>query len=555
MRDGVELNVDIFRPKGDGRFGAILAQTPYNKDGMAGRAKWFAQRGFVVVNSDSRGRFQSGGEWDPFSPAHKTDGFDLVEWIASQKWCNGRVGTYGLSYLGWAQWWTATQAPPALKCMVPEVAPPDQFYNGPYQNGVLVSWAMDWAGVMSKRTPNVVGKGAYGGFSTSRDTDYRKLPYIELDNRRNHGETPWFDKWIQQNTADTPYWRAISYQNAESYAKVQTPSLAISGWFDANFPGTPMNYIAMKKWGGSPEARRPRMVVGPWEHLINRHQKAAGVDFGPTSILNWDGYVCRWFDFHLKGKENGVLNDPPVHVFVMGRNEWRAAADWPLPETQWTKFYFHSDGKANRADGGGTLSAEVPSTEPPDHYTYDPQNPTPDAAFENGHIDGPRDLRRATERNDVLYYTTAPLENDVEVIGPITAKLYAATSARDTDWMLRLVDVSPEGRESFLCEGVMRARLRDPQNEGAYNPRQLSEIEPDRVLPYTIEFWRATGNQFARGHRIRVEMSSSYFPYYLPNPNTGADNIGLETKTVAAKQTIRHDRECPSHIVLPVIPR
>jgi putative CocE/NonD family hydrolase len=554
VRDGVKLAVDIFRPDADGRFGAVLCQTPYNKDGLAQRAAWFAQRGYAVVNSDSRGRFDSEGQWDPFTPKHKTDGYDLVEWIARQPWCNGRVGTYGLSYMGWTQWWTATQAPPSLKCIVPEVAPPDQFYNGPYQNGILVCWAVDWAGMMAGRTPNVVGDGPYGGFATTRDADYMRTPYIELDDRRKHGYTTWFDTWIRQNLASGEYWRAIAYQNEESYRKVSVPSLAISGWFDANFPGTPTNFQAMKQYGGTPEARRPRLVIGPWQHLINRSRTAAGVDFGPQSLIDWDGYVCRWFDHHLKGIDNGVMDDPPVHVFVMGRNQWRAAADWPLPETQWTKYYLHSGGSANGSAGDGTLSTDAPGDEPPDHYTYDPADPTPSPAFANGHIDGPRDTSDSAARADVLVYTTEPLEEEVEVVGPITAKLYAASSARDTDWMVRLIDVHPDGYAAFLCEGMMRARHRDPQREGAFNPERLSTIEPGKVYPYTIEFWRATGNLFAKGHCIRVEISSSYFPYYLRNLNTGADNVGLETRSVVARQTIHHDREAASHVVLPIIP-
>lgn len=554
MRDGARLVVDIFRPDADGRFAAVLCQTPYNKNGLATRAKWFAQRGYVVVNSDSRGRFDSEGEWDPFSPLHKTDGYDLVEWLAKQPWCNGRVGTYGLSYMGWTQWWTATQAPPSLKCIVPEVAPPDQFFNGPYQNGILVCWAMDWAGMMAGRTPNSIGKGGYGGFAATRDFDYRLTPYIELDDRRKHGHTKWFDKWILQNTAAGEYWRGIAYQTPADYAKVQAPSLAISGWFDANFPGTPMNYLAMKQHGTTPGTRRPRLVIGPWEHIINRSQKAADVDFGPQAIIDWDGYVCRWFDHHLKQIDNGVLNDPPVHVFVMGRNEWRAAADWPLPGTQWTKYFLHSGGKANSSGGDGTLGTEAPADEPPDHYTYDPADPTPSAGFTNGHIDGPRDVRASAGRPDVLVYTTPPLETEVVVVGPITAKLFAASSARDTDWMVRLIDVHPDGTAAFLCEGVMRARHRDPLRDGAFNAGRLSTIEPGTTYPYTIDFWRATGNAFAKGHRIRVEVSSSYFPYYLRNLNTGADNTGLETKSVIARQTIHHDREHASHIVLPVIP-
>lgn len=554
MRDGARLKLDIFRPDAAGRFPAVLQQTPYNKDGQAARARKFAARGYVVVNVDSRGRYESGGDWDPFSPQHKTDGYDLVEWVARQEWCNGNVGTYGLSYMGWTQWWTASQSPPHLKAIVPEVAPPDHFVNCPYQNGILVCWMVDWAGALSDRLPHRAGPGGYGGFAENREAAYSQLPYIDFDKTRNYKPTTWWRKWIQQNTAAGEYWQNIAYQTPASYAGVKVPSLAISGWFDANFPGTPMNYLAMKKHGGSPAARRPRIVIGPWEHIINRSQTAAGVDFGPDAIIDWDGYVLRWFDYHLKGVENGVLQDPPVHVFVMGRNQWRAAQDWPLPGTQFTKYYLHSDGNAKSAGGNGTLSTQPPRKEPPDQYIYDPHNPTPSAAFENGHIDGPRDISQSAKRADVLVYETAKLTQDVEIVGPITARLFAATSAHDTDWMIRLSDVQPDGRALFLGEGVMRARHRDPTRKGAFNASQLSSIEPGQVYEYTIEFWRPTGNVFARGHRIRIEISSSYFPYYLRNPNSSHDNIGLVTSFQTARQTIYHDARRASHVVLPIIP-
>jgi len=552
MRDGVTLKVDIFRPQAEGRFPGVMLLTPYNKSGQAARARNYAARGYVVVNADSRGRYESGGQWDPFSPEHKTDGYDLVQWIANQSWCTGKVGMYGLSYMGWTQWWTASQTPPALKAIVPEVAPPDNFYNCPYQNGIFVCWMVDWAGALSDRLPYSAGPGAYGGFAVNREAAYSKLPYIDFDKTRNYKPTTWWRKWIEQNTAEGEYWKAIAYQTPESYARVQVPSLAISGWFDANFPGTPGNYLGMKKSGGSSSARRPRMVIGPWEHIINRNRVAAGVDFGEDAIIDWDGYVLRWFDYHLKGIENGVMADPPVHVFVMGRNQWRAAQEWPLPGTQFTKYYLHSGGHAEAANSDGTLTTQPPGHEPPDHYVYDPEDPTPSAGFTNGHIDGPRDISQSAARSDVVVYDTPKLAEDVELVGPIQARLFAATNAHDTDWMIRLSDVQPDGRALFLGEGVMRARHRN--TDGKFNASQLSKIEPDKAYEYTIEFWRPTGNVFRRGHRIRVEISSSYFPYYLRNPNSDIDNIGKVTEFRAAKQTIFHDAERPSYVLLPVIP-
>ena len=276
-------------------------------------------------------------------------------------------------------------------------------------------------------------------------------------------------------------------------------------------------------------------------------------DYGAEAVINWDGYVCRWFDHWLKGHANSVMSDPPVHVFVMGRNRWHAEQDWPLPQTRWTKYFLHSGGKANSASGDGSLSTLPPGSGGAafDTYTYDPAKPTR-SPFTGGHLeDGAADTRKSSSGPDVLVYTTPPLEEEVEVTGPITAKLYAASSARDTDWMVRLIDVQPDGFSAMLCEGVMRARHRDPERDGNFNPDKLSVIEPNQVYEYTIEFWRATANAFAKGHRVRIEISSSYFPYYLPNLNTGADNIGLQTHSVVAQQSSCTRLNHPSHWCCP----
>lgn len=555
MRDGIKLTMDIFRPDAEGRFPVVLCHTPYNRQGggFKKRAHWFAKRGYVVVNSDVRGRYDSEGTWDPFTAKHKTDGFDLVETLAQQTWANGKVGMFGLSYMGWTQWWTATTAPPSLACIVPEVAPPDAFVNTLYQHGVLTSYMLDWGNSNFGQRGVRVGPGAYGGFSTRRSQDFMKTPYLTTFKNRYPKGAPWQDTWLLANRSTDQYWQQISYQGKENYNKIKVPSLAVSGWFDANYPGTPMNYSGMKQYGATPESRQPRLVIGPWTHGINRKNNLHGINFGPEGIIDWDGYVCRWFDYHLKGIENGVLDDPPVHVFVMGSNRWRDESTWPLPQTQWKKYYLHSQGNANTATGDGILNTKPPKEEPADHYIYNPQKPTR-SEFTNGHIDGPRDIRASSASKDVLVYTTPPLESDVEVVGPITAKLFAATSARDTDWMIRLVDLHPNGHAAMLADGVIRARCRDPKRQGAFQSTFFSTIKPEKVYEYTIKFWRGTGNAFLKGHRIRVEISSSYYPYYLRNLNTGDDNIALAEKPIVANQTIYHTTQYPSHIVLPVIP-
>ena len=556
MRDGVHLSVDIYQPSAPERFASLLSIVPYdNNAGWKERAKWFAARGYSVVLADSRGRYDSEGAFDPFDSRHKTDGYDLVEWVAKQPWSSGKVGMYGPSYMGWETWWTVTQAPPSLRAIVPEVAPPDQFYNAPYQNGVLVGWIMDWQAGMGGHTAQAVANTAYGGFAATRAEDFMHTPYIDLNNYRGVMNAPWFETWIRDNLSTSPYWRGISYQTRESYAKVGVPSLGISGWFDPNQPGTPMNYLGLKQYGGTSEARHPRIVLGPWTHWPVATRYLAGVDYGADAAIDWDGYVTRFFDHYLKGVDNGMESDAPVHVFVMGANKWRAEQDWPLPQTQFTKYYLHGKGKANSLKGDGMLNSAAPAgKEPADSYVYDPAKPTR-SPFTGGHIDGALDTRLSAIGDEVLVYTTPVLTDDVEVTGPVTAKLFAATSARDTDWMMRLIDVNPDGSTSFLTDGVLRARNRDPETGGRFTPEKLTTLEPNKVYEYTLEFWRVTGNLFQKGHRIRVEISSSFFPYYLRNLNTGDDNVGLATTSVIATQTVYHDNQFPSHIVLPLIPR
>jgi len=565
MRDGVKLSVDIYAPNSSEKLPTILSITPYGKGDFTAHpavdARWFAKRGYVFVAVDSRGRYDSEGTWDPFDARHKADGYDLVEWIAHQPWSSGKVGMIGGSYGGWTQWWTASAVPPHLAAIVPLVAPADAFDDNPYRNGVLIgNWLPNWAAMMSGRTNQSGGKPeGYAGWSTE---DFKHTPYIDINAYRGIESAPWFTEWYRQNKSTDPYWKGIAYQGEEHYSKMTVPSLSVTGWFDAVHPGSPMNYMGMKRFGATAEARRPSLIIGPWVHGINKQRVVSGIDYGREATIDLEGYTARWLDHFLKGIDNGVEKDPPVYVFVMGENKWHAEQDWPLPQTKLTKYYFASDGRANSLKGDGVLTTWLPRGDKSDTYTYDPRNPTldpsnPSTSNHDESFDGAVDTRLSAIGDEVLVYQTPPLESSVEVTGPIEAKLYAATSARDTDWMVRLVDVQPDGRALLLADGAMRARNRDPANEGRFNAAQLSTIEPGKVYQYTIRFWRGTGNLFQQGHRIRVEISSSWYPYFLPNLNTGADNLAMVSmsEAVVAQQTVRHGSKYPSHILLPVIPQ
>lgn len=559
MRDGVALAVDIYRPAIEGRLPAILSIIPYGKgDGdRVKQARWYAERGYAVVLADMRGRFDSDGAWDPFDPKHKTDGYDLVDWISRQDWTNSKVGMMGTSYVGWTQWWTASQAHPALKAIAPIMAPPDPMYNLPYQQGLLKGVFMDVSACLSGRVMQIVGPSPYCGFSDRRARDFMHTPYVDINRRRGMLDAPWFEKVVRSNLSSSEYFKAIGYTGPDSYAKITVPSLNVAGWFDEDQPGAPMNYVGMKRYGATPQARSPKLVIGPWPHGVTSVRKVGNVDYGPDAAVDQDAYTLRWFDHYLKGIDNGIDREPPVSVFVMGANKWYAEKDWPLPQTRWTKFYLSSNGRANTASGDGALVARPPRRAGADRYIYDPAHPTL-SSYAGGNIeDGALDVRETESGEGVLVYTTPPLGEDTEVTGPIQLKLFASTSAKDTDWIVHLVDVDPDGHAALLAEGVMRARNRDPQRAGTFNAAHLSEILPNRVYEYTLDFWRVTGNLFKQGHRIRIDIQSSYYPYYMRNLNSGADNNGLveAADAVVATQTIHHGSRFASYILLPIIPK
>jgi hypothetical protein len=559
MRDGVRLSADIYAPKSVGQWPALLTILPYDHASVRDDARWYARRGYVVIAVDSRGTYNSDGAFDPFDPKHKSDGYDLVEWIARQTWSTGKVGMIGASYAAWTQWWTASLAPPHLMAIAPECSPPDAFENIPYQNGVLSGWVMDWAAMMSGRTLQITGAGPYGGWEDRRVSDFKHTPYIDINEYRGLEGAPWFRQWYRQNRSTDPYWAAIAYQGEAHYSRITVPALAFSGWFDVDYPGTPLNYTGMKQFGATPQARHPMMIIGPWTH-VNYQREISGVDYGADAAFDVRGHILRWYDHWLKGIDNDLEEEAPVYLFVMGENRWHAERDWPPPEAVPTKYYLGSGGRANSIRSDGVLTRTIPREEADDRYSYDPKNPTRDSieAYKDhdGHLDATLDTGASAGGTDVLVYQTPPLDAPVEVMGPIEATLYAATSARDTDWMIRLIDVQPDGHSMLLTEGVLRARNRDPDREGRFNAARLSTVEPNRVYEYTIGFWRGTGNLFKGGHRIRIEISSSWYPYYLPNLNTGEDNLAMvsETEAVVARQTIYHGPRHPSSITLPIIP-
>lgn len=539
MRDGVTLSADILRPqetKQGARVPVILARTPYNKNQKTyvEPARYFAQRGYAYVTMDVRGRGDSDGEFVPYVNDGR-DGYDAIEWCAGQDWSTGDVGTLGASYLGRIQWLAALEQPPHLKTMIVMVTPSDPFVEFP--TGTAGLQHLCWLYLVNGRLRQLMEQVNWNPI-------YEHLPLLTMDERAGFFAPKWREE-LQHPTRDA-YWERICYQN--KFEQINLPVMHISGWYDDEQIGTPMNFIGMTTRGATELARaNQKLLMGPWGHDINATRKLGEVDFGAAALIDLRDYERRWFDAWLKGHDDGITREPRARIFVMGENQWRDENEFPLARAKETRFYFHSGGSANSRYGDGILSMDAPGEEKADRYVYDPARPTPyitDAT--SSQIGGPDDYSAVQQRGDVLVYVTPPLEEDVEVIGPVRVTLYAASSAVDTDFTALLFDLHPNGFAQRLCDGIVRARYRNGMETAGL-------IEPNEIYCYDIDVWY-TCQAFRRGHRIGLQIASAGFPKYDRNLNTG-ENLATGTRMVTAGQTIYHDAEHPSAVVLPIVPK
>ena len=566
-RDGARLYADVYRPDTTDRVPVLLQRTPYNKALPYARngvldALRAVSHGFAVVIQDARGRYTSDGEFYPFLN-EIDDGYDTVEWCAAQPWSSGKVGMYGSSYVGATQWLAAVSRPPSLAAIAPRVTASDYYEGWTYQGGAFalgfaVSWTMSQLALgniakisRDKSLPPGIGASLVGAVDRMEET-LQYLPTEEFPHFK--GEiAPYFYDWLAHPSADD-YWKRWKIE--DRHDQIAVPALNVGGWHDIFLKGTLRNYVGMREKGLTETSRTgQKLVVGPWNHGGSRGAGISGeMYFGvmsADSAIDLPGLFLRWHDFWLKGVDNGIMDEPPVRVFVMGENVWRYEQEWPLARTQYLDYYFHSSGRANTLNGDGSLSRDRPGAEPPDVFLYDPRAPVPtkggglccNAAVLPG---GPFDQRSIEARQDVLVYTSPELGEDLEVTGPVTVTLYAATSATDTDFTAKLVDVCPCGCTRSLADGIIRARYRESLSEGKL-------VEPGGVYAYTIDLV-ATSNVFKAGHRIRVDVSSSNFPRFDRNPNTGREPW-QETELRPAAQTVFHTDQHASHVTLPVIPR
>ncbi len=544
-QDGVSLRTEVFLPKAKGAFPTVLMRTPYSKwleNDTNRTAQDLASAGFACVVQDCRGTGKSAGQWYPYR-YETTDGMDTLTWVRKQLWCNGSVGLYGDSYLGYTHFCLANKAGEMVKAGYAHV-PTFDWYDTTYLGGAMrldarVTWNTFVARPNVDQAPLVVGNLKDWNWETS----YRHLPLLEWDKTVGH-EIAWMRDSVKHPQRDE-YWR--DFEIAGDLNETVIPNLVVSGWYDI-FLDQALRYPEIiRKHSLNKRAREHQhVVIGPWGHAPNK--RTGQRDFGENSTKKLDELRRDWYAHWLNGANNGIDKLPMFQLFVMGGNRWRESNDWPLPQTQWTKYYFHSKGAANSLQGDGKLTTAPPQAEEADRFVYDPDNPVPTNGGEFRLFApwGPQDQRPIEARDDVLVYTSEVVKEPLEVTGPIRVVLYAATSARDTDWTAKLVDVAPDGKAFNLCDGIIRARYR--------NPEKGSELlEPEKVYRYEIDLW-ATSNEFQPGHRVRIEVSSSNFPRFNRNLNTGA-TFGQSSEFIVAYQTVLHNSEYASHVVLPVIPK
>jgi hypothetical protein len=523
----------------------LLVRTPYDKTGETSFGMKGAARGYVVIAQDVRGRFSSEGEWYTFKNESQ-DGYDTVEWAAALPYSNGKVGMFGGSYVGATQYLAAIAKPPHLAGICPTVTASNYHDGWTYQGGAFEQWFNEsWSTGLAMNTMRrrVEESSALEGTKTLPLADYSVLEAPSAA-----GIAPYFRDWLGHPNYDG-YWKQWSIE--DHYSQIQVPVLSFGAWYDIFLGGTLRNYERLKTEAGTEAAKRgQRLVVYVGGHAGGSSNRRVGaVDFGEKLPIDEDEMTLRWYDSLLKGQANGVEHEKPVKIFVMGKNEWREEDDWPLARAKSTRYYLHSTGGANGVAGNGTLGTVAPGEEKPDQYVYDPNDAVPTiggplccGALPTGI--GPQDQRPAEARADVLVFTTPAFAKDTEVTGPVTLDLYVSSSAVDTDFTGMLVDVWPNGFAQNLTSGILRMRYRNSQEKPELG-------NPGETYHVTVDLW-ATSNVFLTGHKLRLEVSSSNFPRFDRNLNTG-EIQAHGARMTKATNVVNHDKAHPSALIVSVV--
>ncbi len=554
MRDGVTLYADVYHPDTDGKFPVLLQRTPYNKLGWGIEFGYkAAARGYVVVLQDVRGRFTSEGDWYTF--IHEAeDGYDTVEWAAALPYSSGKVGMFGGSYVGATQMLAATTHPPHLAGICPVVTASNYHDGWTYQGGAFEQWFSEsWTSGLAQDTLNRQIEKASNARLGENVLPLTAYPLFNLStpgaaSTATSALAPYFLDWLAHPSYDD-YWKHLSIE--PHYPDITVPALHIAAWYDIFLGGSLRNYLGLKTHAATEEARKGQHLLVIIGGHAGEGRKIGEIDFGPEAAkFSEADATLDWYDFLFKGVQNEFANGKRVKLFVLGLNQWRFEDDWPLARAKSTKYFLHAQASANSSKGDGVLSTTPPASEPADKFTYDPAKPVPTIGgplcCDGDHLAaGPYNQSKLEERDDVLIYTTPPLDHDIEVTGPVHLDLFASSSAVDTDFTAKLVDVSPDGSAINLTEGILRAKYRDSQESA-------TPLTPGKVYPLTIDLW-ATSNLFRAGHRIRLEISSSNFPRFDRNLNTG-DTAATSSKMATAINSILHDAQHPSALVLPVVP-
>ena len=564
MRDGVELATDTWVPD-QVPAPTLLVRLPYGKDltallayGLMPNLFALIEAGYAVVYQDCRGTFRSGGEFVPMVN-EPNDGADTIAWLVEQPWCDGNIGTFGASYLGFVQWASAS-ASPHLKAIAPAVTTTDYYTTPWYSEGGALSWhtVQSWStGMALAETQRAVTAGTgdpqlLGDLAAVVGNLQPHLEALPLRDQLLEKVWPWWGDLLGHPGRDQ-HWQDLSViDRAES---LTVPALHIGGWFDIFVSNTARSYTELKARSGSAEAREgQRLIIGPWDHLNSTGiypDRQFGM-MGDAITQDLTGHHLKFFDRWLK-QAGGPDGSAPVRIFVMGIDQWRDEQDWPLPGTEYVSYYLNSSGRANTADGDGELGTDAPAGTAADTYLYDPRRPVPTLGGRvmnpsTANAAGPVDQRPAEARDDVLCFTTPALTEPLEVTGHVSLILHVSSSAPDTDFTGKLVDVFPDGRAIFLTDGIMRARYRNSlAAPEALTPGEVCELSLDLSV---------TSNVFLPGHRIRLEVSSSNFPRFDRNTNTG-DVIADDDadQAMVAVNRVWHGPDHPSHLVLPVIRR
>ena len=551
MRDGTTLRADVYSPPAGGPYPCVVYRTPYGKTGRFGPgplADNIASRGYIVAVQDIRGRFSSDGDFTPVyvreGRLDAEDGFDTVQWAATLANCTGQVGVLGSSYPAALAWELAPTQPPALvaMCVHGMVGDSRSVWPGVGRLSMSVPWNMlDFATDLHVRSGRHEGPldldDAYRLWEFEHGKWLWYLPVARIPDSRLSGVAAHWRHWLARQQYDT-----FGYHTRCS--SIDVPVYHVGGWYDMCVGGIDL-YTTMLERAATEQARRnQKLLVGPWSHDGVGASRVGDLDFGPEAETTFADEASRWFDHWLKGKGDGIDVEPPVKLFVMGANRWRTEEEWPLARAEVTTLFLRSGGKANTPAGDGRLAREAPAEEPADSFVYDPRDPVPTLFVGPYAYGAPFDQRVLDHRRDVLIYQSEPLREAIEVTGSVEVVLFAASSATDTDWTAKLVDAYPDGRAFNISHALLRGRYRESFDA----PRLL---EPDRVYEYRFHL-HPTSNLFRPGHRIRADISSSDFPNYDRNHNTGG-NDWEEVELRPARQRVFHDANHASHLLLPTV--